>query len=72
MYEFEKTDEFKEWLDSLDNSVRGSITVRVDLAEYGRLGKPLKGSGGLSEIVIDSGPGYRLYYCRESARMVQF
>ena len=36
------------------------------------LGKPLKGSGGLSEIVIDSGPGYRLYYCRESAKMYWF
>ena len=66
MYEFEKTDEFKEWLKSLNKNIRSDITQRIDHATAERLGKTLKGTGGLSEIVMDTGPGYRLYYCRET------
>jgi putative addiction module killer protein len=46
--------------------VRVAITERILLAQSGILGKLLKDTGGISEIVMDTGPGYRLYYCREA------
>jgi putative addiction module killer protein len=61
---FQKTETFKTWLRKLDLKTRTDILERVRLAELGHLGKLLKGTGGIREIVIDIGPGYRLYYCR--------
>jgi putative addiction module killer protein len=67
--DFEKTDEFAAWLKSLDKRVRQAIVKRIDLAEMDRLGKILEGTGGIFEIAMDTGPGYRLYYCREDAKI---
>jgi putative addiction module killer protein len=66
VYTFEKTDEFDAWQKNLDRSAKAAVTERILLAETGRLGKLLKGTGGISEIAMDTGPGYRLYYCREA------
>jgi len=63
---FEKTDEFDSWHKKLDKSPRIAVVERILLAESGVLGKPLKGTGGICEIAMDTGPGYRLYYCRQT------
>jgi len=63
---FKKTDEFDTWHKKLDKGPRIAVAERILLAESGVLGKLLKGTGGICEITMDTGPGYRLYYCRES------
>ncbi len=55
---------FTEWRKSLDFQIQGIISGRVARVRAGNTGacKPLKGYKGLYEIVIDVGPGYRIYY----------
>lgn len=65
MFEIIQSDEFKSWHDDLrDKVARARVTARIRLAEHGNLGdwKPLR--DGVSEMRINVGPGYRLYFTR--------
>ncbi|MGB9196799.1 MAG: type II toxin-antitoxin system RelE/ParE family toxin [Terriglobales bacterium] len=56
-------DVFGEWLAELkDVRTRAKIVARIDRLAAGNFGdcKPLR--GGLSELRVDWGPGYRVYY----------
>ena len=56
-------DIFGEWLASLkDGRTKAKIVTRIDRLSAGNFGdcKPLR--GGLCELRIDWGPGYRIYY----------
>lgn len=60
------TDEFKEWVDGLtDRKARAAIYLRIKRAELGNLGEYKVLAEGVSEMKIDVGPGYRVYYARE-------
>jgi putative addiction module killer protein len=66
MFLIEKTTTFDRWLRRLkDPTAKARILVQIKKVETGNLGasKPL--GGGLSELKVDYGPGYRLYYCRK-------
>ena len=59
----EGKDVFGEWLAKLkDARAQAKIVVRLDRVSAGNFAdcKPLR--GGVSELRIDWGPGYRLYY----------
>lgn len=65
-----RTEVFDNWLSRLaDLRARAKILVRIRRAERGHFGdiKPLE--DGVSEMRIDCGPGYRVYFAREG-RMV--
>lgn len=65
MYTVRQTEEFVAWLDSLkDKRAQVRIAARLRQAELGNLGDwgPIKGD--VSELRIDFGPGYRLYFIR--------
>lgn len=65
MYTVRLTQEFQDWLDALtDRRAQVRIAARLRLVEAGTLGdwKPVGAS--VSEIRIDVGPGYRLYFTR--------
>jgi len=47
-----------------DQIARVRITARIRLAEHGNLGDWKSLHGGVSEMRIDTGPGYRLYFTR--------
>ena len=51
-----------DWLASLDNQTRARIVARIDRLSLGNFGdcKPLR--EGVSELRIDWGPGFRVYY----------
>lgn len=54
---------FGEWLTKLkDARAQAKIVIRLDRVALGNFAdcKPLR--GGLSELRIDWGPGYRVYY----------
>ena len=57
-----KTDEYREWLDRLrDRAGRARILVRVNRLIHGNPGDHRTLQGGVSELKIDFGPGYRVY-----------
>ena len=63
MYRTEQTAEFAEWLDGLtDRRAQKIIAMRVRRLETGLLGDWKTVGDGVSELRIDYGPGYRLYY----------
>ena len=56
------TDYFEKWLQRQGTEVRARILTRIDRVELGNFGDH-KGVGkGVSELRIDFGPGYRVYY----------
>lgn len=59
----EKTDEYRDWIDGLrDVTGRARILMRVDRLIHGNPGTHRNLTGGVSELKIDAGPGYRVYY----------
>ena len=71
MFEIIQSDEFKAWRDGLrDGVARARIAARLRLAGLGNLGdcKPVR--DGVSEMRIDVGPGYSLYFTRRGSAVV--
>ena len=63
MVEIRKTEVFSRWLDRLDD-VRGRarIMARIERLAAGNPGDVKPVGEGVSELRIDYGPGYRVYY----------
>jgi len=65
MFEVKRTQEFDEWLKALkDSKGRTKIEARIDRLANGNPGDVWPIGEGLSELRIDFGPGYRVYYGR--------
>jgi putative addiction module killer protein len=63
----ETTLEYDAWLDSLrDLSGRARIQARVERLAAGNPGRFRNLDGVLSELKIDIGPGYRVYYTQRA------
>ena len=63
MIEIRKTDEFAQWLDGLrDIKARARVQARLDRMAEGNPGDVKPVGEGVSEMRIDFGPGYRLYF----------
>jgi putative addiction module killer protein len=63
MVEVTKTDEFDDWLQGLeDRKAKAKILVRIQRLEAGNPGQVNSVGDGVSEMKIDFGPGYRVYY----------
>jgi len=61
--EIRKTDVFARWLDNLgDIRGRARIMARIERLTTGNLGDVKPVGEGVSELRIDYGPGYRVYY----------
>lgn len=59
----EQTDDYRQWINGLrDHVVRARILVRVDRLIHGNPGAYRHLTHGVSELKIDVGPGYRVYY----------
>ena len=67
----EKTDEYRDWIDGLkDLSGRARILMRVDRLIHGNPGDHRNLTDGVSELRIDVGPGYRVYYAKRGQRLL--
>jgi putative addiction module killer protein len=65
MFTVLQTEVFRDWLDALtDTRAQLRIAARLRLAEAGNLGDWKSLGDGLSEMRVDVGPGYRLYFTR--------
>lgn len=71
MFTVRLTIEFQDWLDDLkDPRARVRIAARLRLAEAGNLGDWKSVGEGVSEMRVDTGPGYRLYFTRRAGVLV--
>lgn len=71
MYKVETTQEFIDWYGSLrDREAKRRIRKRVERATQGNLGVVRGVGGGVSEMKIDYGPGYRIYFHQHGAVLV--
>ena len=63
MLEIRKTDTFAKWIDGLrDVRARARVLVRIERLSLGNPGNVKPVGEGVSELRIDYGPGYRVYY----------
>lgn len=71
MFALRVTIEFDEWLQSLrDTRARTAILRRLRQAEQGNFGDHKNLGGGLWEMRIHLGPGYRVYYAFEGQYLI--
>lgn len=71
MFDIHKTQAFASWLADLrDRQARARIIVRMERMQAGNFGDHKSIGEGLSEMRIDYGPGYRVYFTVRGARIV--
>jgi putative addiction module killer protein len=59
------------WLDHLDDrTARARILARIDRLSEGLRGDCKSLRGGIYELRIDYGPGYRVYYAQDVAKLI--
>ena len=67
MIEIRQTDVFAAWFAGLrDRDARARITVRIRRLSLGNPGDVKPVGAGVSELRIDYGPGYRVYFVRRA------
>ncbi len=67
----EATEVYRDWINSLIDRVgRARIQVRVDRLVHGNPGQHRALTHGVSELKIDFGPGYRVYYTERKGVVV--
>ena len=66
-----KTEEFDKWLRGLtDQRAQAKIASRIERLGFGNAGDVKPVGGGVSEMRIPHGPGYRVYYKQTDKRVV--
>ncbi|MCI8367866.1 MAG: type II toxin-antitoxin system RelE/ParE family toxin [Eggerthellaceae bacterium] len=72
MHKLDMTKTFRRWLEKLkDFGARAAILRRLDrYIATGNLGDYKAVGSGVSEMRIDFGPGYRLYFTRRDGELV--
>ena len=67
----QQTAVFRKWFEALrDDRAKGRITSRIVRLREGNAGDARSLGGGLAELKIDYGPGYRVYYVRKGDRLI--
>lgn len=71
MVEIRKTETFAQWLDGLrDIRARARVQVRIERLAAGNAGDVKAVGDGVSELRIDYGPGYRVYFTKRGRAVV--
>ena len=71
MVEIRKTEAFSAWLDGVDDArARARVLVRIERLSAGNPGDVRPVGGGVSELRIDYGPGYRVYFTQVGRKIV--
>ena len=71
MPEVRQTEHFARWLTGLrDRRARARILARIDRLALGNPGDVKPVGGGISEMRVDHGPGYRVYFTARGATLV--
>ena len=71
MLEIRQTDVYARWFRRLrDRQARAHIDVRIRRLSLGNPGDARPVGGGVSELRIDYGPGYRVYFVRRGQSLI--
>jgi putative addiction module killer protein len=71
MKELRRTPQFDKWLKGLrDERALARIQTRLDRLEDGNPGVVEPVGEGVSELKIDYGPGYRVYFCERGEVLI--
>jgi putative addiction module killer protein len=69
--EIRKTDVFARWLDGLrDIRARARVQARIERLAAGNPGDAEPVGEGVSELRIDYGPGYRVYFRKRGHELI--
>lgn len=67
----EMTEAYRDWIDGLkDVAGRARVQMRVDRLVHGNPGRHRVLSGGIGELKVDFGPGYRVYYTERGGALI--
>ena len=65
------SDVFDSWISKLgDSRARAKIQVRIDRLQRGNPGDVRPVGEGVSEMRVDFGPGYRIYFKRQGSDII--
>ncbi|MDP2228408.1 MAG: type II toxin-antitoxin system RelE/ParE family toxin [Moraxellaceae bacterium] len=71
MIEIRKTEAYAQWIDALqDVKGRARILVRIERLAAGNPGDVKPVGEGVSELRMDFGPGYRVYYKKSGQQII--
>ena len=71
MIEIRKTERFARWLDDLrDIRGRARVQARIERLAAGNPGDVAPVGEGVSELRIDYGPGYRVYFKQHGRELI--
>ena len=71
MLEIRKTEIFAKWFDVLDDiTARARVLARIERLAAGNPGDVAPVGEGVSELRIDYGPGYRVYFSERRGEVI--
>ena len=71
MITIRETDAFKNWMRNLkDRMARSVINARIRRLSLGNMGDAKSVGDGVSELRIDYGPGYRVYFFQKGQEII--
>jgi len=71
MTEIHETDRYAKWFDSLkDRNAQARIEIRIRRLSLGNPGDVKAVGSGISELRINYGPGYRIYFIRRGEKVI--
>ncbi|MHB8882689.1 MAG: type II toxin-antitoxin system RelE/ParE family toxin [Thermodesulfovibrionales bacterium] len=71
MFEIRKTETYARWLDGLrDIHARARVLARVERLSTGNAGDVKPVGEGVSELRVNYGPGYRVYFTKRGRTVV--
>lgn len=71
MLQIRKTETYAQWIDNLrDLQARARVQVRIERLAAGNPGDVRAVGEGVSELHIDYGPGYRVYFTKRGREVM--
>lgn len=61
---------FGRWFEKLNDDVQARVTVSLDRLERGNFSTAKAIGAGVSELRLDFGPGYRVYFGKDGERLL--
>ncbi len=62
---------YRDWISALkDRAARARVQVRIERLVHGNPGQHRNLTDGVSELKIDFGPGYRVYYTERGGKLI--
>jgi putative addiction module killer protein len=71
MIEIRQTEEFSKWFEKLkDKTARAKIAIRIRRISLGNIGDVKPVGEGISELRLNYGPGYRVYFAQRGSKLI--